>query len=167
MKLTESEYAPFYSGYIQNITKEIMDELKLQLQTFPDFIANIPAEKWQFAYATGKWTVLEVIGHMLDTERVMAYRALSFARNSQIEQPGFDENIYAKNAHYNKRSIASLTEEFISIRKSNLFLFESFSAEDLQKMGIANGKSISVRALLHIIGGHLIHHKNILEERYL
>ena len=167
MELKETEYAPFYSGYIRNITSEIMEELKLQVKTFPEFIKTIPEEKARYAYAEGKWSILEVIGHVLDTERVMAYRALSFARDAKIEQPGFDENIYVQHASYNQRTLASLSEEFILLRKSNLFLFESFSNETLQKMGIANGKSVSVRALLHIIGGHLMHHKGILEERYL
>lgn len=167
MQLRETEYAPFYSGYIRNITTEIIEELKLQVTTFPAFIKSIPTEKSRFAYAEGKWSALEVIGHVLDVERVMAYRALCFARDSKIEQPGFDENIYAQSSRYNQRTLESLSEEFILLRKSNLYLFESFSPENLQNMGIANGKSISVRALLHIIGGHLIHHKNILEERYL
>jgi hypothetical protein len=167
MQLRETEYAPFYSGYIKNITTEIMEELKLQVTTFPDFLKSIPVEKSHFAYAEDKWSILEVIGHILDVERVMAYRALCFARHSSVDQPGFDENIYAKSAHYNQRTLESLSDEFILLRKSNLLLFESFSSENLQNMGIANGKSISVRALLHITGGHLIHHKNILEERYL
>jgi len=167
MHLQESEYAPFYSGYIRNITSEILDELKLQLHTFPDFIKTIPEEKALYAYAEGKWTISEVLGHVLDVERVMAYRALSFARDTTVNQPGFDENIYTKNASYKNRTLASLTEEFILLRKSNLFLFESFSNGVLQNMGVANGKTVSVRALLHIIGGHLLHHKNVLEERYL
>jgi hypothetical protein len=167
MSISADEYAPFYSGYVKNVTADVLQELRHQSDEFTQFIQNIPEEKTSFAYAAGKWTVAEVIGHLIDTERVMAYRALCFARHSAIAQPGFDENIFARNANYAERTLQSLAVEFQLLRKCNLLMFESFPATALQNFGIANGKTISVRALLYVIAGHLIHHKNILEERYL
>lgn len=167
MSIPATEYAPFYDGYIKNVTKEILEELEQQIESFPLFIQSIPESKTGFAYAEGKWTIAEVIGHIIDTERVMAYRALCFARNRIVAQPGFDENVFAANSHYNTRSLPSLAEEFVMLRKSNLYLFKSFNMQDLQGLGTANDSTISVRALLYLIAGHLSHHKNILEERYL
>jgi hypothetical protein len=167
MYISEEEYAPFYNGYVKNVPGNVLETLRQQSGHFPDFIRSINEDLASHAYAEGKWTIVEVIGHILDTERVMAYRALYFARDNNVAQPGFDENLFADSANYKERTLASLAEEFQLLRKSNLMLFESFTEETLQNSGIANERAISVRALLYVIAGHLIHHCNMLKERYL
>jgi len=165
--ISEREYAPFYAGYIARVTGSLMDELSEQPASFAAFVAGIPPEKGDYAYAPGKWTIKEVIGHLLDTERIMAYRALRIARKDETGLPGFDENAYARHAHYHDRDLASLSEEFEQLRRSNLYLFRSFTEEELMRTGTASEKTVSVRALLYIIVGHVKHHRLILEERYL
>jgi len=167
MYISEEEYAPFYDGYIKNVKGDVLEMLRQQSDSFPEFVRSIDEKLATHAYAEGKWTIAEVIGHLLDTERVMAYRALYFARNSDVEQPGFDENLFVQNANYKERSLAALSEEFQLLRKSNMMLFENLPGDAMMNKGIANGNPISVRALLYVIAGHLIHHWNILNERYL
>jgi uncharacterized damage-inducible protein DinB len=130
-------------------------------------LKQIPEEKAGFAYAEGKWTIIELLGHMLDTERIMAYRALRIARNDSTPLPGFEENDYVANAHFADRSLDSMREEFEYLRKANLFLIKSFNETEFSRVGISNDKPISVKALVFIIAGHLNHHIRILNERYL
>ncbi|WP_118951445.1 DinB family protein [Taibaiella helva] len=163
----ENEYAPYYSRYIKMVTGDIFDELKEQPASFAAFVNSIPKEKGDYAYAPGKWTVKEVLGHLLDTERIMAYRALRIARMDDTPLPGFDENAFVVHAHFGDRDIPSLLEELELIRRSNLFLFETFTEEELRRTGTASGHTVSVNALLYIIVGHIKHHRLILEERYL
>lgn len=167
MQVPESEYAPFYGNYIKTVSDDVIADLKRQLTDMPVYFRNIPLDKADFAYAAGKWTIKEVIGHIIDTERIMAYRALRIARADSTPLPGFEENDYARNARYHERNMTSLADEFTALRTANMFLFESFNEEELKRMGLSSGKMISVRALLFIVAGHLNHHKRILEERYL
>lgn len=162
-----NEFAPFYAGYIQAVNDDVINELELQAQVFSDFIRSIPAEKADFAYAAGKWTIKELIGHVIDTERIMAYRVTCIARNDTASLPGFEENDYVTNAHFADRELESLANEFSLVRRANLYLLRSFNEEELNRQGIANGSLISVRALLFIIAGHVKHHQNTLIERYL
>jgi hypothetical protein len=167
MIISETEYAPFYHTYVKTVGEDVFASLNQQLLSIPEFIKRIPAQKEDYAYAPGKWTVKEVFGHIIDTERIMAYRALRIARADETPLPGFEENDYVTHSHYHERSMESLAAEFELVRKSNLFLFESFNDEELKRMGSASGKNVSVRALLFIVAGHVNHHKRILEERYL
>ena len=164
---TAEEYNPYYGPYIAGVADDVVNELKQQANQFPAFIRSISKEKENYAYAPGKWTVKEVLGHIIDTERIMAYRALRFARNDEQDLPGFDENDYVKYSRYAERSLESLAEEFAMLRKANLFLFESLNEEESLRRGTANQNGISVRALVFIIAGHLNHHKKVLKERYL
>lgn len=161
------EFNPFYAGYIAAVPDHVLGELDRQAVEFPEFIQNIPAEKADFAYADGKWTIKEVLGHIIDTERIMTFRALCFARNESQGFPGFDENEYVAQAHFNDRSLESLAEEFANLRKANLFFFASLNEAELSRIGKASGYPVSVRALLFIIAGHVNHHQRILNERYL
>ena len=165
--LKSDEYPAIYSAYIETVTGDVMEFLREQLDTFPEFLANIPAGKSEFAYAEGKWTIKEVVGHVIDTERIMAYRALRFARNDTKELIGFEPEDFVKNARFNERSLDSLSGEFQQLRKSNLILFESFNDHELARKGLASERLISVTAFLYIIAGHLNHHRNIIRERYL
>lgn len=165
--LQTKEYPVYYQPYIATVSADAWAEFEQQKESFAQFISNIPREKENYAYAPGKWTVKEVIGHLLDTERIMAYRALRFARNDQQELAGFEENDYVKHSNYSARSLESLAQEFIAIRTSNLFLFSQFTEQEWNRSGQANKNSVSVRALLYILVGHLNHHQKTLQERYL
>jgi len=165
--LKSDEYPAIYSDYIETIHGDVMELLGEQITAFPEFLAGIPPGKSEYAYAEGKWTIKEVVGHIIDTERIMAYRALRFARNDTKELIGFEPDDFVGNARFNERSLESLSEEFVLVRKSNLMLFRSFNDHELARKGIASERLTSVRAFLYIIAGHLNHHRNIIRERYL
>lgn len=160
------EYPTWYKQYIDLVNGDVLEILEKQITEITTFINSI-ATKADYAYAPGKWTVKELLGHIIDTERVMAYRLLCFARNDKSKLPGFDENEYASSAHFANRSIQSLAEEFAVVRKANMFLLNSLNEEELNRTGIANNNPISVKALVFILAGHAIHHINIVKERYL
>ena len=162
-----SEYPAFCKPYIATVSADVWAEFRQQEITFSTFISQIPKEKENYAYASEKWTVKEVIGHLLDTERIMAYRALRFARNDQQNLAGFEENDYVKHSNYSGRSLKSLAEEFGAIRTSNLYLFSQFTEQEWSRTGQANQNFVSVKALLFILVGHINHHHKILQERYL
>ena len=161
------EFPVYYKGYIDTVADDVLLELENQIELLPKFLSAISEEKASFAYAEGKWTIKEVLGHMLDTERIMSYRALCFARRDETALPGFDENVYVKHAHFNDRTLQSLLDEFVVLRKSTMYLLKSFNQEELNRSGISNDKPITVRALIFILAGHVNHHQHILKERYL
>jgi hypothetical protein len=167
MELNPDEYAPYYAQYIQSIQSDIATEMKLQFRSLPSFLLNIPKGKEMYRYAPGKWTVKETIGHITDTERVMAYRALCIARNDTTHFPGFAQNDYVAAGNANAREMDELVNDFEVMRISNISLFNSLEEADLLKTGFASGYKVSVRALFCIIVGHAKHHKRILKERYL
>ena len=115
------EFPVFYKGYIDTVKDDVLAELEHQIESFTTLLNEIPSEKSGFAYAEGKWTIVELLGHILDTERIMAYRALRIARNDSTPLPGFEENDYVANAHFADRSLSSMAEEFEHLRKANLF----------------------------------------------
>ena len=161
------EYGLFYKGYIDCVGDDVLSELVDQLVSFPEFLRSVPIRKVDYAYAEGKWTLKELLGHIIDTERIMSYRLLRFARNDSTALPGFEENSYVQNAHFGEQDFNTMIDEFASVRKANLYLFKSLKEEELQRMGRASDAPLSVRALLFIIAGHLKHHRKIIEERYL
>lgn len=164
---SEGDYAPFYAGYIKNISGDVIKALEDQLRSTNSFLKAISQDKIDFRYAEGKWSIKEVVGHLIDIERVMAYRALSFSRNEKQSLPGFDENDYIRESNYSKRDYIDLVDELKKVRESNLSMFRSFSKEVLDKRGIANNLEVTVKAILFIIAGHELHHINIIKERYL
>ena len=127
-----------------------------------DFLSNLQGK----TYAEGKWTINEIIQHITDFERILAYRALLFARDFPEAQVGFDEDIVAKNSKANQKQISEIIDELISVRKSTITLFKSFEEEDFQKSGINWKYNISVLAMGFNIIGHQIHHFNVIEEKY-
>ncbi|MES2874899.1 MAG: DinB family protein [Bacteroidota bacterium] len=161
------EFASFYQTYIDTVSDNVIAELEHQISSFPAFLKGISNDKATFAYAEGKWTLKELLGHVNDTERIMAYRALRIARNDKTPLPGFEENTYVSNAHFADRTIESLADEFATLRRANMFLIKSFTEEEVDRTGISNNLPISVRALIYILAGHLNHHRRIIEERYL
>jgi uncharacterized damage-inducible protein DinB len=171
MKLDQlpiNEYADFYASYINALENvELLDTLEISLHEFIRFVREIPLDKYDYRYAEGKWTIRDIIQHLIDSERVFSYRALRFARKDRTPLPGFDENFYAGQVNTEVRSIQSLLAEMSTVRESTLSLFRSFSQEQLQETGIASDKVISVRALGFIIVGHQKHHQKVFQERYL
>jgi uncharacterized damage-inducible protein DinB len=167
MRPSEKDYAPYYKGYIDKIKgDDIIDILQKQLTSISEFFKNVSEEKGNYAYADGKWSVKEVLGHMLDTERVFAYRALCIARKEKQSLPGMEQDDYVREGSFNKRRLKDLVNEFSLVRKANLALFNSFSERDLNNRGIASNNEVTVRALLFIIAGHAMHHITILREKY-
>lgn len=162
------EYASFYTNYINQVTGTDVIALLTSLKDSTyQFFNDLPAGKADYAYAEGKWTIKQLLGHMIDAERVFGFRILCFSRNDQNELPGFDENDYVANALFNERTLTDMANEFKTVRESNLYLLRSLSDEQCLLKGIANGKPVSVRALAYIMAGHELHHLNIIRERYL
>ena len=146
---------------------ELVEELEICLHDFIRFVQNLPMDKFDYRYAEGKWTIKEIIQHIIDTERILAYRALRISRNDSTPLPGFDENNYANNTAANTRSLQDLLTELSAVRHSNLLLFKSFSLEQLLSRGIASDQPISVRAIGFMLIGHQKHHQKVFAERYL
>lgn len=167
--ISENEFAPFYKGYIQLAPKNMTIEnaLKHSFEAFFNYFNSLTEAQSLFSYAPEKWTLKEVLVHCIDTERIMAYRALCFARNDQTELPGFEQDDYVPQSFANSRELKDLLEEYIAVRKANLLLFNSFDDEILKRTGIANGNKMSVRALGFMISGHELHHLNVCKERYV
>jgi uncharacterized damage-inducible protein DinB len=161
-----NEYPVWAETYIKLVEDDVMEILERQASEFPDFINSL-IEKADYAYAPGKWTIKQLIGHMIDTERILVYRLTCFARGEKTPLPGFEEDDYVKNAHFQDRSLLSFSEEFALLRKSNLFLFKSLKEEELNQRGNASNRDISVRALLFVLAGHVTHHVQIIKDRYL
>ena len=164
----KSEYASYYAGYISRVDhSDIIRYLSGQLDGGLTFMRNIPAEKWNYRYSKNKWSVAEVIQHVIDAERVFNYRALCFARGETKALPGFDQNEYAQASEAHRRTPDSIIEEYRTVRKATLSFFTSLSPEAWLRTGNANGNDMSVRAIAFIIGGHQAHHEEVLRERYL
>ncbi len=158
----------YFQVYIDQVKeKELTAAFTNQSQVIKDFLPSITEEKSMYAYAAGKWTLKELLQHIIDTERILTYRALCFARKEHSSLPGFNENDYATASDANNRSWENLTAEFVAVRRSTLFLFDSFTPEMLAGKGTANNNSFSVSELGFIIAGHFNHHKRIMEERYI
>ena len=167
-QLQPSEYASFYAPYVQTLENVILlEELEISVHRLRNFVQEIPMDKYDYQYAEGKWTIKDILQHLIDSERVFAYRALRFARRDFTPLPGFEENDYAEVANGSKRSIRDLLTELAIVREATLCLFRTFSDETLQLKGIASGREMSVRALGFIIIGHQNHHQQIFQERYL
>lgn len=158
------EYPAFGAKYVGQVNTtnvlELMEELK---DSTYELFSVMSEELAGQPYAPGKWTIKQMLGHMIDTERTFAYRALVFSRND-IELPGFDQDIYVNNTDFNSRTIKNLADEFRTVRESNLYLYRSFSDEQLMGRGHASGYPVSVRGLVYLTAGHELHHRAILKE---
>lgn len=164
----EGEFAPFYAGYISKVKgDDVLPELHRQLVETAAFIRNFPVDRQDFRYAEGKWTPREVFLHILDAERVFAYRALRFARGDANALSGFEQNDYVPESNADARSLESIAGEYEAVRKATIYLLESLTEAQTQRSGPANNREVSVRALAFIIAGHETHHVAILRERYL
>ena len=168
MDFLENEIPAYYQYYVDLASQSSIDKgFEGSTNQLLNLIDTLPKEKQSYAYAEGKWTIKEVILHIIDTERVFQYRALRFARNDKTMLPGFDQDLFADYSEANNRSLSSLREEFIAVRKSTEQLYTSFSKETLLISGNASDTSISIRAIGYVMIGHLQHHLKIINERYL
>lgn len=160
------EYSPFAAGYIGLVPNEnVVELLEQSMNHSYELFTNLTDEQGLYAYAPGKWTVKQAIGHMIDTERTFAYRAMVFSR-SHIELPGFDQDVYVNNTDSNTRSIHDLATEFKLLRQSNIYMIRGFSEDQLLRDGIASNARFTVRAFVYMLAGHELHHYNIFKDRY-
>jgi uncharacterized damage-inducible protein DinB len=162
------EYADAYAGYISTVPDgDIRDRLVEQAHATQVLLRGLSDEVARTPYAPGKWCIKEVLGHLIDAERIFCTRALRFARNDRTELPGYDHDAYVAVARFEDRKLSSLLREFAAVREATLRLFESFRPEDFERGGVANGRHTTVRAIAWIIAGHERHHQRGLRERYL
>ncbi|HET6994304.1 MAG TPA: DinB family protein [Chitinophagaceae bacterium] len=158
----------FYHNYISQVKQDELEEaFRAGTADFLQFLKSIPRSKYDYRYAEGKWTIKEVLQHIIDGERVFAYRALRFARKDTTPLPGFDENTFAENAKTDKRKWNDLVDEFKAVRDSSERLFASFDEDQLDAAGTANSNPVYVLGIGFIIVGHALHHMKIIKERYL
>lgn len=163
-----NEYNSYYETYINLVADgDIVHILSNQIKETVELLKGITEDQAHFRYAPNKWTVKEVIGHIADTERVMAYRLLCFARGEKAALPGYDDEIYAQYASFNRLSIEELLENLEAVRQSTIHLLKGLEEEAWLRKGVANGSAATVRALAYIIAGHELHHRNIIQQRYL
>jgi uncharacterized damage-inducible protein DinB len=166
--LTAGTYPPPFARYINLVESNSVSEVIEKYSKYIiDFFKQIPAEKVDFRYAESKWSIKEMLQHIIDAERIFTYRALRIARHDKTPLPGFDENSYAAVSNADARVWQSLLEEFEAVRKSTDLLLQSFTTDQLQQSGITNEHPNTVVAISFVIFGHILHHINILNERYL
>lgn len=166
--LQKNEYNPYYQNYINQVNDLSLQEgMKSNFERIMIFLDSIPEDKYDYSYEEDKWTIKEMLQHIIDTERVFAYRALCIARNDNSLFPGFDQDAYVVSSKANQRKFESLLNEYKLVKHSTIALFDSFTDEMLLRIGTASSSSISVRALGFIIMGHENHHCKIISERYL
>ena len=164
----KNEYDPYYERYISLVENDdIVDTLGAQLTKLQDVFTGMPDDRGTYAYEEGKWTLKEVIGHLIDGERMFAYRLLRISRGDQTPIEGFEQDGYIENGFANQRSFADLLEEFSLLRRANLLLIKNLDDEGWRRTGIANNVAISSSALVYVMAGHIEHHLGILKDRYL
>ncbi len=162
------ECAEYYRGYIDQVPDgDILELLSWSLDETLSTLEEVPPERRDYRYQPGRWTLREVVGHIVDTERIFAYRALRFARADTNELAGMEQDDYVRHGRFERRPWDDLLEEFESLRESNLALFRSFEEEEMDRGGVASGHPVTVRALLWILAGHERHHLGVIREKYL
>lgn len=169
MRRPEStEYAKFYAGYVSLVPEtDVMTALQDQVFDFETLLADISDEQGDYAYAENKWTIRELLGHMIDGERVFSYRAFRISRSDETPLASFEENAYVANSNFKNRTLRDLVEEFSCLRNANVLMFQNMDETAWSRIGTASDAKVSVRALAYIMVGHVRHHLHILRERYL
>jgi hypothetical protein len=164
----KEEYDPYYEGYVSLVPEgNIVEIIDRQTAELREIFSAIPEEKGPYAYAEGKWTIKELLGHLIDGERMFMYRIFRISRGDETPIEGFEQDGYIENARSNSRTFADMVEEFASLRKANVIAFRHFSDEDWGRVGTANHVEITPRALAYISVGHVTHHLKIVKDRYL
>ena len=164
----KTEYHEYYETYVSLVDEtDIVSALQRQAAELESLLSEISEEKAAYAYAEGKWSVKQLVGHLIDGEKIFAYRALRIARNDQTPMEGFEQDGYIENSNFDAVPLADLTEEFMLIRKAHVLFFKNLTDEAWLRVGTANNSPVSTRALAYIIVGHVRHHVGILKSRYL
>ena len=168
-ELQEGDYIPYQKSYLDRLPThgDITTLMAKNIINTENFLESIPADKLSYRYAEGKWTIKEIVGHLIDTERIMCYRALCIARGEKQSLPGFEEAEYAAASNANQREFSEIIDEYVLVRQSTIAMVRSFTPEMIQARGIANNHPITVNALCRVIAGHELHHLAIIKERYL
>ncbi|HLM56348.1 MAG TPA: DinB family protein [Pyrinomonadaceae bacterium] len=168
VKPGSGEYASYYEKYVALVPEgDVVETLGRQMDETLALLAGVDEGRAGGSYEPGKWSVKELVGHIIDSERVFAYRALRFARGDQTPLPGFDQETFSRHVDFDSRPLPHIIEEFASVRRATLSLLGSFDEEAWGRRGVASDNEVSVRALAYIIAGHEAHHVRILRERYL
>jgi hypothetical protein len=163
-----TEYAPYYERYISLVAgADILETLAAQPDEIRALLATLPEEKGNYRYAEGKWTIKELISHIIDGERIFSYRALRISRGDKTPIEGFEQDDYIANSNANNRTFADLLDEFTLERQANIHLIKNISAVGAEEMGTASGNPVSARAIAYIMAGHVRHHIGVLKEKYL
>ena len=163
-----NEFDAYYSNYVDLVEgNDCLPILQKQPSELRAVFSQMPEERGTFAYADGKWTIKELLSHLIDGERIFAYRTLRISRGDQTPIEGFEQDGYIENSNANNRTFSDLLDEFEFERRANMHLFNNFDETASRRMGTANGLPISVRALVYIMAGHVEHHLGVLKERYL
>ena len=162
-----NEFAPYYERYISLVDGDVLSTLDAQPAELYSLFSDLEEEKGRFAYAEGKWTIKELLSHIIDGERMFAYRVLRISRGDETPIEGFEQDGYIENANANNRCFSDLLTEFDLLRQANMLMFNNLSDEASMRVGTASENKVSVRALAHIMAGHVRHHINILNDRYL
>jgi uncharacterized damage-inducible protein DinB len=162
------EYADYYASYVKLVPQgDIIEILRDQMKETVSLLSTLTEPQSEYRYASGKWSIKEVIGHITDTERIMSYRLLSIARGEKTSLPGYDENEYVAKADFDNQSLKDLMDHFACVRQSTIHLIKSLSDESLSRRGTANNSEVTAKALITIVTGHELHHRKIIQERYL
>ncbi|WP_264807141.1 DinB family protein [Cytobacillus sp. NCCP-133] len=163
-----NEYALYYQNYVNLVPDgDLLEILHGQIKDTINLVKDLNDEQARFRYAPEKWTIKEVIGHITDTERIMAYRLLCISRGETAMLPGYDDNEYVKKGSFNRFSIQELLEQLSIVRQGTTALLKSLGEEDLMRHGNANGTEVTVRAIAYIMAGHELHHRNLIKDRYM
>ncbi|MGA2739817.1 MAG: DinB family protein [Bryobacteraceae bacterium] len=163
-----SEYAAYYGKYITLVGgNDVVSALEDQPRETLALLSGLSEQQGDYRYAPGKWSVKEMLGHVIDAERVFAYRALRFARNDGTPLASFEQDDYVRAGGFGERRLADLIEEFVCVRRASVWLFRELSPEAWMRQGVASGNPVSVRAVAYIIAGHELHHRTILKEKYI
>lgn len=160
-------YPAYYKGYVSKVKGNAITTLQKQEAEIAALLKKVNAKNLEYSYEKGKWSLKQVLVHMIDTEQIFAYRALAIARGEKQKLPGYDQDKYIKNANLEHITKSQIANNFKSIRKSSLFLFDTFGPEDWVRKGSANGKRFSASAFPYIIAGHTKHHIDIIKKKYL
>jgi len=163
-----TEFAPYYNNYISLVDGDnVLPIMEKQPGELRAMFASVSEDKGTFAYADGKWTVKELLSHLIDGERIFAYRVLRISRGDETPIEGFEQDDYIATSNANNRSFSDLLDEFDLQRRSNMLMLNNISDEGSKRMGTASDNPVSTRALVYCLAGHVRHHVKILNERYL
>jgi len=167
--LSNHNFSDYFNYYVSlvNDTDDVIYALERSHKKTNELLDLVTEENGNYTYAEGKWSIKELLVHMIDTERIFCNRALRIARNDKTDMPGYDHDTYVKFSGANERRLCEICKEFNEVRESTVSLFKSFTPEMLERSGTANGNSLTVLAVGYVIAGHEMHHLNILEEKYL